>query len=100
MSAGGPALLATLVVVSSFVPLVLSARLSLFQCVLTPTVSRTVIMLIPVTVMPAVFDLLAAVLEGSPALAAPLSAGLVVVIAGIALKAGGALRLWAPVSVW
>ena len=98
VSAGGPALLATLVLVSSFVPVAMSARLSLFQRVLTPTVSGTVIMLIPVTVMPAVFDLLADVPEGSPALAAPLSAGLVVaVIAGIALKAAGALRLWAPV---
>ena len=55
-------------------------------------------MLIPVTVMPAAFDLLAAVPEGTPASAAPLSAALtVVVIAGIALTAGGALRLWAPV---
>ena len=98
VSAGGPALLATLVFVSSFVPLVLAARLSLFQRVLTPTVSGTVIMLIPVTVMPAVFDLLAAVPEGTPAPAAPLSAGLVVaVIAGTSLKAAGALRLWAPV---
>ena len=98
VSAGGPALLATLVLVSSVVPLVLSARLSLFQRVLTPTVSGTVIMLIPVTVMPAAFDLLAAVPEGTPAPAAPLSAALVVVvIAGIALTAGGALRLWAPV---
>lgn len=98
VSAGGPALLATLVVVSSLVPFVLSAQLSLFQRVLTPTVSGTVIMLIPVTVMPAVFELLADVPEGSPAMAAPLSAGLVVaIIAGIALKAAGALRLWAPV---
>ena len=98
VSAGGPALLATLVVVSSLVPFVLSAQLALFQRVLTPAVSGTVIMLIPVTVMPAVFELLADVPEGSPALAAPLSAGLVVaVIAGIALKAAGALRLWAPV---
>ena len=98
VSAGGPALLATLVVVSSLVPFVLSARLSLFQRILTPTVSGTVIMLIPVTVMPAVFELLADVPTGSAALAAPLSAGLVVVvISGIALKATGALRLWAPV---
>ncbi|MDD9996427.1 MAG: hypothetical protein OXQ89_01645 [Rhodospirillaceae bacterium] len=98
VSAGGPALLASLVLVSSVVPLVMSARLSLFQRVLTPTVSGTVIMLIPATVMPAVFDLLADVPEGSPALAAPLSAGLVVALmAGIALKAAGALRLWAPV---
>ena len=98
VAAGGPALLATLVLVSSVVPLVLSARLALFQRVLTPTVSGTVIMLIPVTVMPAAFDLLAAVPEGTPAPAAPLSAAMVVVvIAGIALTAGGALRLWAPV---
>jgi len=98
VSAGGPALLATLVVVSCLVPFVLSAQLSLFQRVLTPTVSGTVIMLIPVTVMPAVFELLVDVPEGSPPLAPPLCAGLVVaVIAGIALKAVGALRLWAPV---
>ena len=98
VSEGGPALLATLVVISSFVPFVLSVRLSLFQRVLTPTVSGTVIMLIPVTVMPAAFDLLADVPEGTPVLAAPLCAGVVVVvIAGIALKAAGALRLWAPV---
>ena len=98
VAAGGPALLATLVVASSFVPLVLSARLSLFQRVLTPVVSGTVIMLIPVTVMPAVFDLLTAVPEESPALAAPLSAlAVMLVIAGITLKATGALRLWAPV---
>ena len=98
VSEGGPALLATLVVVSSVVPLVLAARLSLFQRILTPTISGTVVMLIPVTVMPAVFDLLSAVPAGSPALAAPLSAlAVVLVIAGIALKAGGTMRLWAPV---
>ncbi|MDE0436222.1 MAG: hypothetical protein OXH92_19640 [Bryobacterales bacterium] len=85
---GGPALLATLVVISSLVPFVLSARLSLFQRVLTPTVSGTVIMLIPVTVVPA----------GSSVFAAPLSAlAVVLVIVGIAWKASGALRLWAPV---
>ena len=94
---GGPALLATLVVVSSLVPILLAARLSLFQRLLTPTVSGTVIMLIPVTVMPAAFDLLTAVPEGTPAAAAPLIAlAVVLVIAGIALKSRGALRLWAP----
>ena len=95
---GGPALLATLVFVSAFVPLLLSARLSLFQRVLTPTVSGTVVMLIPVTVMPAAFDLLTAVPDGSPAPAAPLSAlAVILVIVGIALTTSGALRLWAPV---
>ena len=95
---GGPALLATLVLVSSLVPFVISVRLALFQRILTPTVSGTVIMLIPVTVMPAVFNLLVAVPAESPPLAAPLSAlAVVLVIAAIALKASGALRLWAPV---
>ena len=98
VAAGGPALLATLVVVSSFVPLVLSARLALFQRILTPTLSGTVIMLIPVTVMPAVFDLLTAVPVGTPVPAAPLSAlAVVLVLSVVALKATGALRLWAPV---
>ena len=48
---GGPALLATLVVLSAFVPLVISWRLASFQRILTPTVSGTVLMLIPVTVL-------------------------------------------------
>ena len=98
VEAGGPALLATLVVISSLVPLLISVRLALFQRILTATVSGTVIMLVPVTVMPAVFKLLAAVPAGSPTLAAPLSAlAVVLVIVGIALRASGALRLWAPV---
>ncbi len=98
VAAGGPALLATLVVVSSVLPLLLAARLPLFQRLLTPTVSATVLMLIPVTVMPAVFGLLAAVPEGSSGAAAPLSAlAALLVIAGVALKVTGALRLWAPI---
>ena len=94
---GGPAMLATLVVISSLFQFALSARLSLFRRILTPTVAGTVIMLIPVTVMPIVFDLLKDAPGGIPA-AAPLSAlATVLVITGIALKATGALRLWAPV---
>ena len=95
---GGPAMLATLIVVSSLFQFALSARLSLFRRVLTPTVAGTVIMLIPVTVMPIIFDLLKNVPDGAPQLAAPLSALVtVLVISGLALKATGALRLWAPV---
>ena len=98
VAVGGPALLATLVVASAVLPLVLAARLPLFQRLLTPTVSATVLMLIPVTVMPAVFGLLTAVPAGAPGMAAPLSAlAALLVIAGVALKATGALRLWAPI---
>ena len=95
---GGPAMLATLVVASSFFQFALAARLSLFRRILTPAVVGTVIMLIPVTVMPPIFDLLKDVPYGTPALAAPLSVlSAVLTITGIALKATGALRLWAPV---
>ena len=95
---GGPAMLATLVVVSSFFQFALSARLSLFRRILTPTVAGTVIMLIPVTVMPIIFGFLKNIPEGVPVLAAPMSAlATLLSIIFIALKATGVLRLWAPV---
>ena len=98
LAEGGPAMLATLVVVSSVVPLALSARLSLLRRILTPTVTGTVIMLIPVTVMSHVFNMLKDVPDGVPAMAAPLSAfATVLVIASSVLKGTGVLRLWAPV---
>ncbi len=95
---GGPAMLATLVVISALFQFLLAWRLSLLRRILTPTVSGTVIMLIPVTVMPIVFGMLTQVPEGTSELGAPLAALVtVVVLCGISLKATGALRLWAPV---
>ncbi len=95
---GGPGMLAPLVVIAAFVPLLLSWRLSLFQRLLTPTVAGTVIMLIPITVMPAILNLLSATPPDAPALAAPLSAlATICIISGLALKGTGAWRLWAPV---
>ena len=95
---GGPAMLATLLLVSSFVPIVFSSCLALFRRILTPTVSGTVIMLIPVTIIPIIFGMLTDVPDGSPMSAAPLSAlATLLVITGIALKATGVMRLWAPV---
>ena len=95
---GGPAMLATLVIISSLFQFVLSTRLSLLRQVLTPAVAGTVIMLIPVTVMPIIFDMLKQVPEGASTQSAAASAlATLLVIAGIALKAKGALRLWAPV---
>ena len=95
---GGPALLATLVVAAALFQLLLSARLALFRRILTPAVSGTVIMLVPVTVMPIVFDMLGDVPDGSPVHAAP-SIALVALLAilGISLKGTPMLRLWAPV---
>ena len=95
---GGPAMLATLVVISSLFQFLLAWRLSLLRRILTPTVAGTVIMLIPVTVMPIVFSMLSQVPADTPALGAPLSALVTALaISGISLKATGVLRLWAPV---
>ncbi len=95
---GGPAMLATLVLTSSLFQFGLASRLSLFRRILTPGVAGTVIMLIPVTVMPLMFDMLTDVPAGGPSIAPGFSAlATVLVITGLALKATGALRLWAPV---
>ena len=95
---GGPGLLATLVTLSALFQFGLSTQLSLLRRVLTPTVCGTVIMLIPVTLMPIMFGMLGDVPEGSSPAAAPASvfATLVVTI-GVTLRATGVGRLWAPV---
>lgn len=96
---GGPAMLATLVFISSLFQFALARRLSLFRRILTPTVAGTVIMLISVTVMPIIFDLLDNVQDAAHPQAAPLSALVtVLVITAIALKGTGVFRLWAPVA--
>ena len=98
LAAGGPALLAAMVVVVSLVQFAFAARLSLFRRILTPTVTGTVLMLTPVTVMPVMFAQLKNVPSLTPPPAAPLSAiTTLVVIAGITLTAKGRMRLWAPV---
>ena len=98
LTQGGPAVLAALVIASSLFQFLLSARLSLLRRILTPVVSGTVIMLISVTVMPIIFDMLDDVPAGASPIAAPISAlGSLLAVVVIALKATGALRLWALV---
>ena len=94
---GGPALLATLVIVSSLFQFLLAGRLSLLRRILTPTVAGTVIMLIAVNVMPYLFDFLDNVPEGSDALAGPVTvlATLGVTLA-VMLRFTGPVRLWGP----
>ncbi len=98
LAEGGPALLGTLVVASSLLPIAISTRLSLFRRLLTPTIVGTVNMLIPVTVLPVVFSRMHQAPDQAPVLAAPLTAlATMLVILGISLKGTAALRLWAPV---
>ena len=95
---GGPAMLATLVVISSFFQFALASRLFLFRRILTPGVAGTVIMLIPVTVMPLIIDMLTDVPAGSSGASGLSALATVLVITSLALKARGTLRLWAPVA--
>lgn len=97
LAAGGPGVLGVLVAVSSLLPLAISAHLSLFRRVLTPTVIGTVNMLIPATALPIVFGRLTDLPEGVAAMDSLLAAATtVVVICVIHLKSAPRLRLWAP----
>ena len=98
LAEGGPAMLATLVVISSLFQFALSARLALLRRIITPAVAGTVIMLIAVTVMPIVFDMLTDVPEAAAPVAAPVTvAATLLAVVAVALRGTGVWRLWAPV---
>ena len=98
LSTGGPAMLATLVVIAACVPLALSWKLSLFQRILTPTVSGTIIMLIPIATLPVVSRLLGSGAEDGAAQGPALSfLATALIICAIALKAPARWRVWAAV---
>ena len=99
LASGGPALLATLVVVVSLLQMAISTRLSLVRRMLTPAVTGTVIMLLPVSVMPILARLLDQTPADAPLAAAPVCAlATVATIVGIGIKGSAAWRLWAPVA--
>ena len=96
---GGPALMASLIVVSSLFQFLLAAKLSLLRRIFTPVVAGSVIMLIAGTVMPIIFLMVDDVPEETASFAAPLVAGVTLaVVAGLVLRGGPALRLWAPIA--
>ncbi len=97
LKVGGPATMASLVVVSSLFQFLLAARLPLLRRIFTPVVSGTVIMLIAVTVMPLVFDALTQVPEDTAPAAAPVAAlATLVTVVALVLRAPPAWRLWSP----
>ncbi len=97
LSVGGPATMASLVVISSLIQFLLASRLALLRRIFTPAVTGTVIMLIAVTIVPLLFDALADVPEGSPDAAAPVAALLTLTtVVALVLRAPPAWRLWSP----
>ncbi|MDE0673661.1 MAG: hypothetical protein F4Z41_07460 [Acidimicrobiia bacterium] len=95
---GGPATLASLVVVSSLFQFLMANRLSWLRRVFTPVVAGTVIMLIAATVMPLIFESLTDVPADTSEAAAPLTAlATLLVVGGLVLRAPTAFRLWSPV---
>ena len=96
---GGPALMASLIVVSSLFQFLLAAKLSLLRRIFTPVVAGSVIMLIAATVMPIIFTMLDDVPEGTPSFASPVVAVVsLAVVAGLVLRGSPAVRLWAPIA--
>ncbi len=98
LTKGGPATMASLIVVSSLFQFLLAARLSLLRRIFTPVVSGTVLMLIPVTVMPIVFKTMTDVPEGTPpAAAGAVALATIVTVAALILRAPPVWRLWSPI---
>ena len=97
LATGGPAMLATLVLSAALFQILIAARLAFFRRILTPAVSGTVLMLVPVTVLPLVFGMLSDVPEGTPVHVGPAIALVTLLtVLGISLKGAAGLRLWAP----
>ena len=97
LTAGGPPLLASLVIVSSLSYLGLAVWLPLLRRVISPVVSGTVLMLLAATILPIALNRVQEIPDGAPAAAGPVVAGATLAVAvGLALRASGIWRLWAP----
>ena len=95
MEVGGPALLASLVVLTSLFYLALAAWLPRLRRIITPVVSGTVLMLIAAMVLPIAFDRMKEVPEGATPAAGPCVAAVTLVVTTmLMLRAPGIWRPW------
>ena len=94
---GGPATLASLILLSGIFYLAIAAWLPRLRRIITPAVSGTILMLIATMVLPVAFDRLGEVPEGTPSVAGPgVALVTLVVTALMALRAPANWRLWSP----
>ena len=95
--AGGPALLSSLIVVSSLIQFVFISRLSWLRRVISPLVAGTVLMLLASTIISVVLGRLSDLPEGAPPMAAPILAGTtLIILMGLRLFASPKWQQWAP----
>ncbi len=95
LTEGGPATLASLIVVSSLFQFALAAWLPLLRRVITPVVSGITLMLIATAVIPIAVGRLNAASEGSsPAASLAVAVATLSVAIALGLRASGALRVW------
>lgn len=93
---GGPATLATLVLITAVTQLIISRWLFILRRVVTPIVGGTVMMILSITLASVVFDLLDGASIVEPKSATLTAFVTLVVIAGLSLRRSGVLRLWGP----
>lgn len=97
LQAGGPATLASLIVLSAIFYLAIAAWLPRLRRIITPAVSGTVLMLIATMILPVAFDRLKEVPAGTPVLAGPGVALVTLAVTTVlALRAPTKWRLWSP----
>lgn len=97
LAEGGPAALASLVVLSSFFFLAVGTWLPLLRRIITPAVSGTVLMLIAVLLLHISFDRLQEVPPHAAPFAGPLVAAVTLAVTvGLALRGPQLWRIWSP----
>jgi len=98
LATGGLALLATLVICFAVIQVLFSTHLSVLRRILTPTVTGTVLMLTPITIMPVLFNQPDVVIGDKSPVGAALSALVTMsLIVGITLIGKNRMRFWGPV---
>lgn len=97
IEAGGAAMLASLIVLSSLFYLAVATWLPQLRRIITPVVSGTVLMLIAAMILPIAFDRLKEVPEGASAAAGPTVAAVTLAVSTVLMLRGSAA--WRPWSL-
>ena len=95
--AGGPGLLAAVVVAGALSQFALSLWLPLLRRIITPVVTGTALMLLAATVIPIAAGRVIALPSDAASFSGPVVAVVtLIVLAGLGLRVSGAWRLWVP----